>query len=128
MLVQLLRVKIQEITVSESNVSYPGSISLPKEVMQAAGIRQFELVHVNNKTNGNRIMTYAVMNTQAGFVTVNGAASRLFKKGDLVHVLSYGYFTEAEAETFVPLLILTDQANRLVESRQYSFEQVHGDD
>jgi aspartate 1-decarboxylase len=121
MMLQLLKTKIQQLVVSESSSEYPGSISLPGELLDASGIKQFELVHVNNKTNGNRIVTYAVRNKRPGFVTVNGAASRLFQKGDIVHVLAFAWLTEAEAAEFQPTLVLADQENRVIESKPYTF-------
>jgi aspartate 1-decarboxylase len=120
MMIQILKSKIQGVIVTESNIDYPGSISLPAELMKASGIRQFELVHVNNKTNGNRIVTYAIKNNQKGRVTVNGAASKFFKKEDVVHVLAFAFINEAEAETFSPTLVLTDKENNVVESKPYS--------
>jgi aspartate 1-decarboxylase len=122
MLIQLLKSKIQELVVSESSTDYPGSISIPDELMRAAGIRQFELVYVNNKTNGNRITTYAVRSREQGFVTVNGAASRLFNVGDQIHVLSYAQLTETEADAFQPTLVLATKNNRLAASQPYFFE------
>ena len=94
MLIQLLRVKIQQLIVSESSENYPGSIALPDDLIEAAGLKLFEQVHVNNLTNGNRIITYVVRSKKDGVVTLNGAASKLFKKGDKIHVLAFGYFNE----------------------------------
>ena len=66
MLIQLLRIKIQELIVSESSASYPGSIGLPSEIIEATGLKLFEKVHVNNLTNGNRIVTYIVKSPKEG--------------------------------------------------------------
>ena len=94
MLLQLLRVKIQQLIVTESSESYPGSIALPDDLIEASGLKLFEQVHINNLTNGNRIVTYVVRSKKPGYVSLNGAASKLFKKGDKIHVLSYGYFED----------------------------------
>jgi aspartate 1-decarboxylase len=122
MIIQILKAKIQEIIVSESNINYPGSISLSEDIMLASGIRQFELVHVNNKTNGNRIMTYAVKNPQRGIVTINGAASKFFQQGDAVHVLAFAFINESEAETFRPTLVRTDKENNVIETKPYTLD------
>ena len=119
MLLKILKVKIQEVTVTESNIDYPGSISLPAELMKASGIRDFEMVHVNNKTNGNRITTYAVTNKRKGKITINGAASKLFKKEDIVHILAYTLLNEVEVDSFQPKLIITDRENNIIESKPY---------
>ena len=121
MLIQLLRVKVQQLIVSESSESYPGSIALPDDIIQAAGLRLFEQVHVNNLTNGNRIVTYVVRSKSEGFVSLNGAASKLFKQGDKIHVLAYAYFTERDADDFEPRIIYADEENKLVEAKTYSF-------
>ena len=121
MLIQLLRVKIQQLIVSESSENYPGSIALPDELIEASGLRLFEQVHVNNLTNGNRIVTYVVRSKKEGFVTLNGAASKLFNKGDKIHVLSYAYFTEQNADEFEPKIIYADADNRLLEAKTYVF-------
>lgn len=119
--IQLLRTKIQQVVVSESSENYPGSIALPDDLIQAAGLRIFEQVFVNNLTNGNRIMTYVVRSKQDGYVTLNGAASKLFKRGDKIHILAFGYFTEAEADDFEPTIIYADAGNRLLEVKTYAF-------
>ena len=92
MLLQLLRVKIQQVIVTESSENYPGSIALPDDLIEAAGFKLFELVHVNNLTNGNRIITYVVRSKKPGYVSLNGAACRKFNKGDKIHILAYGFF------------------------------------
>jgi aspartate 1-decarboxylase len=119
--IQLLRTKVQQLIVSESSENYPGSIALPDELIEAAGLRLFEQVHVNNLTNGNRIITYVVRSKKEGFVTLNGAASKLFKKGDKIHILAFGYFSEQEALEFEPTIIYADATNRLIEAKTYAF-------
>jgi aspartate 1-decarboxylase len=45
---------------------------------------------------------------------LNGAAARLGHPGDLVILISYGLFTEAEAKLHVPRIVFVDQRNRLM--------------
>lgn len=116
----VLKAKIQEVRVTESDTNYPGSIAIPEELLVASGIRQFEQVYVNNKTNGNRIITYAVKSKARGFVSVNGAASKQFSKGDIIHILAYAQLQETEADTFQPTLVITDQNNHLVKQQPYA--------
>ena len=120
MMLTVLKAKIQEVRVTESDTNYPGSIAIPEELLIASGIRQFEQVYVNNKTNGNRIITYAVKSKARGFVSVNGAASKQFSKGDVIHILAYAQLQETEAATFQPTLVITDQDNNLVEEKPYA--------
>ena len=121
MLIQLLRVKIQELIVIESSLSYPGSIALPEEIIEASGLKIFEQVHVNNLTNGNRIITYVIKSKKNGFVSLNGAASKKFNKGDKIHVLVFGYVNMYnEAEIAHPTIIYADATNRLIEVKEYA--------
>jgi len=122
MLLQLLRIKIQQLIVTESSESYPGSIALPDDLLEASGLKLFEQVHINNLTNGNRIITYVVRSNKPGYVSVNGAASKLFKKGDKIHVLAFGYFEdELESRGFQPTIVYADEQNKLIEAREYIF-------
>jgi aspartate 1-decarboxylase len=122
MLLQLLRIKIQQLIVTESSESYPGSIALPDDLLEASGLKLFEQVHINNLTNGNRIITYVVKSNRPGYVSMNGAASKLFNKGDKIHVLAFGYFNdEKEAEHFQPVIVYADEGNKLIEAKNYTF-------
>lgn len=122
MFLQLLRIKIQQLIVSESSEGYPGSIALPDDLIMASGFKLFEQVHVHNLTNGNRIITYVVRSKKPGFVSLNGAASKQFMKGDKIHVLAYGFFEDNdEAKRFEPTIVYTDEKNNLVEVKKYTF-------
>ncbi len=118
----MLKSKIQELVVTESKTEYPGSISLPLELLEASGIKQFEQVHVNNKTRGHRIITYAVKNNKKGHVTINGAASRFFEKGDIIHVLAFAFINETEAASFLPILVLADKENNVTSIKPYKID------
>ena len=122
MLLQLLRVKIQQLIVTESSESYPGSVALPDDLIEASGLKLFEQVHINNLTNGNRIVTYVVKSNKPGYVSLNGAAYKLFKKGDKIHVLAFGYFEdELETRGFQPTIVYADEHNKLIEAKEYIF-------
>lgn len=118
MQIHVLKSKIQQLVVSESSIDYPGSIALPEELMLAAKIKQFEQVHVNNKTNGKRIVTYAVKSSFKNRVTLNGAASKLFNVGDEIHIVCYAIIDETEQHQ--PILVITNKENSLIESKPYN--------
>lgn len=118
-MVNLLKSKIQELIVSENSLDYPGSISLPRELIEAASLHEFEQVFVNNKTTGARISTYVVVSKKSGFVSLNGAASHHFKKGDHIHVLSYRLVDEANVSGHRPTLVRADLHNKIIEAMPY---------
>ena len=119
MLRTILKSKVKKLFVSGSSISYKGSIALPDEIIEAADLKLYEQVHVNNLTNGNRIITYVIRSNERGKVTVNGAAAKLFAEGDEIHVLSFAQYSDEEVENFSPQLIITNQDNELVEVVNY---------
>lgn len=107
--------KIHRATVTDGNVDYVGSITLDADLIDAAGILEFEKVHVVDVDNGARLETYVVKGERgSGDVILNGAAARLVKKGDRVIVIAYGEMDEAEARSLKPRIVLVDESNRPV--------------
>ncbi len=72
------------ITATDQNCK--GSITIPVALMDANDILHGEQVHVLNKTNGNRIITYAIPGEG---ICLNGAAARSGMVGDTVIILTY---------------------------------------
>jgi len=106
--------KIHRATVTEANVHYAGSITIDRELMDAADILPYELVHVVDVTNGARLETYAIEGEPgSGEVCINGAAARLIDKGDLVIIISYCQVEDEEARRIVPKIVKVDSRNRI---------------
>ncbi len=111
----MLRGKIHRATVTEANINYEGSITLDPTLMEAAGILEFEQVHVLDIDNGARLVTYAIPGEpDSGVVCLNGAAARLVDPGDLVIILAYEQLTNEEALDHKPSLVYVDENNRIV--------------
>ena len=112
----MLRGKIHRATVTQADLHYVGSISIDEALMEAAGIVEWEQVHVLDITNGERLTTYAIpAPAGSGVIGMNGAAAHLIHPGDLVIILNYeGVPTERLAE-FRPRLVHVDSRNRVVE-------------
>ena len=85
-----LSAKIEEIEVTESSISYEGSITLDPELIKEAGLLEWQAVDVNSKTTGERATTY-ILKGKKGDCQINGALSHKFKRGELVHINTYGY-------------------------------------
>jgi len=107
----MMKSKIHRASVTGANVDYVGSITLDRELMALADIREFEQVAVLDIDNGARFETYA-MEGGPGDVILNGAAARLVKPGDRVIVITYGQYDEAELASFAPVIVHVDEANR----------------
>ena len=111
----MLKSKIHRATVTGSDLNYVGSITVDTELLEAADIREHELVHVLDIDNGARFETYTIAGPRgSGEVQVNGAAARLVHTGDKVIVVSYASYEEAELESYEPRVVHVDAGNRIV--------------
>ena len=110
---RMMKSKIHRATVSDANLNYVGSITLDTRLMELADIREWEQVVVVDINNGARFETYAIPGGP-GDVCLNGAAARLVHPGDLVIVISYADYEEAELTSFNPLVVHVDEANHPV--------------
>lgn len=112
----MLAGKIHRATVTDANLDYVGSITLDPVLMEAAGILEFEKVHVVDITNGARLETYTIVGQRgSGEVCLNGAAAHLIHKGDLVIILAYSLVDEREAAEVSPKLVFVDEQNRITD-------------
>src|SRR5438309_7026809 len=107
----MFKSKIHRATVTDANVDYEGSVTIDRQLMEAADILPYEQVHVVNVTNGERLVTYAIEG-QAGEICLNGAAAHKGKVGDTVIVISYANVPEVEVPTFNPKVVKVDARNR----------------
>lgn len=111
---EMLRAKIHRATVTETNVSYEGSLTLDRDLMDAADLRPFERIDVYDVDNGARFSTYVIEGARgSGTVCVNGAAARLAVAGDKIIIAAYASYDESEMETHQPLVVLVDEKNRV---------------
>lgn len=110
----MLKTKIHRATVTESNIAYEGSITIDRDLMDAAGIVPFEQVGVYNINNGERFETYVIEGGRGtGVIGLNGAAARKGLVGDLVIVVTYTAVTEDELGNYNPTILLMDDQNRI---------------
>ncbi len=111
----MLKSKIHRGRITGSDLNYVGSITVDAELLEAADIREHELVHVLDVDNGARFETYAIAgDAGSGEVTVNGAAARLVHTGDRVIVVSYAEYEEDELAERDPRVVHLGEANRIV--------------
>lgn len=112
----LCKSKIHRATLTGADLHYEGSLTVDRDLMDAADLLPFEKVQVVNVNTGARLETYVIEGPRAsGAMQLNGAAARLGMPGDLVIVMSYGEYDAAElTPDFAPLVVFVDAANRPV--------------
>ena len=112
----MLKSKIHRARVTRCNIDYEGSITIDRDLMEAANLLPYEKVDVLNINNGARFSTFVIEGERgSGEICLNGAAARLVAKGDMVIVLSYCIVPENEAATAIPRLVYVDSTNRIVD-------------
>jgi aspartate 1-decarboxylase len=111
----LLKSKIHRAHVTEADLHYQGSVTIDRDLMEAADILEHEQVDIYDVTNGARLTTYAIAGPGgSGTICINGAAAHLVNPGDLVIIANYAQFDEQEARSHQPRIILVDAHNRIV--------------
>ncbi len=115
-MLQILKSKIHRATVTEARLDYIGSITIDRDLLDAAGIFPGERVFIVDNNNGERFDTYAIEGPRgSGVICLNGAAARKVQVGDVVIIMAYALMTPEEAASFSPKVIFPDTAtNRLV--------------
>ena len=115
MILSLLKSKIHRATVTEADLHYVGSITIDADIMDAAGIIEYEKVQILNVTNGNRLDTYAIKgNKGSGCIKINGAAAHHVKVNDLIIIVSYCQLESHEIQLHDPKIVHVNSSNKIV--------------
>ena len=110
--------KIHRATVTGADVDYEGSVTVDRDLLDAAGILEWEEVHVWDITNGARLTTYAIAGERgSGDICINGAAAHLVGVGDLVILATFVDLEETSARDHTPTVVFVDERNRVRERR-----------
>jgi len=118
MLQTLLKAKLHRACVTHAELDYEGSCAIDEDLLEAAGIREYEQIQIYNIANGERFITYAIR-AEAGsrIISVNGAAAHKASPGDRVIICTYATLNQQELATFKPTLVYLDEQNRITHSR-----------
>jgi aspartate 1-decarboxylase len=116
MQIEVLKSKIHRVTVTDADLNYIGSITLDRELIDAANLVVGEKVQVVNVNNGERFETYVIEGKSgSGEVTLNGPAARKVQKGDVIIIISYAQMNVEEAKSFKPSLLFPNEKNNLLQ-------------
>ncbi len=111
----MLKSKIHRARITGSDLHYVGSITVDRDLLEAADMLEHELVHVLDIDNGARFETYTIAGERgSGEVRVNGAAARLVHAGDTVIVVSYAGYDRDELERYEPRVVHVNADNAIL--------------
>ena len=119
----MLKGKIHRATVTEADLNYIGSLTLDENLMDAAGLLEYEKIQVLDITNGSRIETYLIHGERgSGKVCINGAAAHLIHAGDLVIIAAYCKLNNTEAQYHTPTIVHINNKNQVI--HKFEEEQI----
>ena len=120
MTVTMLKGKIHRAVVKQSELNYVGSITVDPELMEAAGIYEYELVQIVDVENGNRFETYTIAGEPgSGMICLNGAAARQVQVGDHVIIMCYCQMSPEEVREHKPKVVFVDDENKIAKVSSY---------
>ena len=118
--VTMLKGKIHRVTVKQAELDYVGSITIDEDLLDAAGILEYEQVQIVDIANGNRFETYTIAGERgSGMICLNGAAARCVSVGGLIIIMSYASMTPEEAKGHRPKVVLVDGENKITKVTSY---------
>ena len=106
MKISILKSKLHRATITNTHLDYEGSCAIDSELLNAADISEYEMIHIYNLNNGNRFTTYAIKAEKgSGTISLNGAAAYQGNKDDLVIICTYAEIDQNRAKEHKPKLI-----------------------
>lgn len=123
--ISMLKSKIHRAVITQAELNYVGSVTIDEELMEAAGLYEYERVHISNVNSGSRIETYVIAGERgSGVICLNGAAARSGQKGDHVIIMAYANMTSEEIKTHRPKVVFVSDKNEVVRVADY---EKHGE-
>lgn len=125
MTVEMLKGKIHRATVVQAELDYVGSITVDSDLLEAAGIYEYEKVQIVDVNNGNRFETYTIAGEPgSGMICLNGAAARCVSCGDKIIIMAYAQLSDEEVKSHRPKVVFVDENNKISEVTSY---EKHGE-
>jgi aspartate 1-decarboxylase len=116
----MLQAKIHRATVTDACLEYEGSITIDPVLLEAAGMVEYEQVHVLDIQNGERFVTYIILGKPgSGDIIINGAAARRVAIGDKVIIITFATLTAEEMKTHKPHIVWVDEKNHISRSNTH---------
>jgi aspartate 1-decarboxylase len=118
--ITMLKGKIHRAKVVQAELDYVGSITVDEDLLDAAGILEYEMVCIVDINNGQRFETYTIAGKRgSGLICLNGAAARCVQVNDHIIIMAYAHLTPEEAKNHSPNVVFVDSNNRIVRKSNY---------
>ena len=125
MTIKMLKAKIPRATVTQAELDYVGSITVDMDLLEQAGILEYEKVQIVDVNNGSRFETYTIAGERgSGVMCLNGAAARMVQTGDKIILMAYAQVTPEEASELRPTVLFVDEKNKVTKVTNY---EKHGE-
>ena len=125
MTIKMLKAKIHRATVTQAELDYVGSITVDMDLLEQAGILEYEKVQIVDVNNGSRFETYTIAGERgSGVMCLNGAAARVVQTGDKIILMAYAQVTPEEASELRPTVLFVDEKNKVTKVTNY---EKHGE-
>lgn len=120
MTITMLKAKIHRATVTQAELDYVGSITVDMDLLEQAGILEYEKVQIVDVNNGSRFETYTIAGERgSGVMCLNGAAARMVQTGDKIILMAYAQVTPEEASELRPTVLFVDEKNKVTKVTNY---------
>jgi aspartate 1-decarboxylase len=114
----MLQAKLHRVRVTQSELHYEGSCAIDDDLLDAAGIKEYQAIDIYNVTNGERFSTYAIRAERGSrTISVNGAAAHKADPGDILIIATFSIYSELELQKYHPKLVYVDELNRIIAQR-----------
>ena len=121
----MLKTKLHRACVTHSELEYEGSCAIDGDLLDLAGIMEYEQIHIYNVTNGERFVTYAIRAENGSrIISINGAAAHKANPGDRIIICAYAQLDKNEAARFKPNLVYLNERNEVIGQRNHIPVQV----
>ena len=125
MTITMLKAKIHRATVTQAELDYVGSITVDMDLLEQAGMLEYEKVQIVDVNNGSRFETYTIAGERgSGVMCLNGAAARMVQTGDKIILMAYAQVTPEEASELRPTVLFVDEKNKVTKVTNY---EKHGE-
>ena len=115
----MLKAKLHLAAVTQAELHYDGSCAIDEDLIEAAGLREFEAIDIYNVNNGERFTTYIIKGERGSkMISMNGAAARKVQIGDRVIIAAYGQYSEEDLAKYSPKLVYLDEHNNIARTNK----------